>query len=258
MEKKLKVGFYEFTGCAGDLLTIIHNEDYLLKIWNSIEIISFRLATSKRNEKTNLDVAFIEGSITAEEQIEELKKIREKSKILVALGTCASFGGLQSMYSHQGDFSSRLNSIYPHKFTILKPVESKPLENYVKVDYFIPGCPIDFKLFLFNFTRLLRNLPVELPSYPVCLECKWLENDCLLLKKMPCLGPLTRAGCQARCPTNNLPCVGCFGPYEDLNLSSWLKIFQENNIPFKELEKKVRLFWGVKAKEILTHLKDKK
>mgnify|MGYP000243218468 CR=1 FL=1 len=258
MERKKKVGFYEFTGCAGDLLTIVHNEDYLLKVWNSAEIVSFRLASSQRSENTPLDLAFVEGSITAEEQVEELKKIREKSKILVALGTCAAFGGLQAMYSHKKDFLTRFNSVYPQKFNILKPLDSKPLEAYVKVDYYIPGCPIDFKVFLYNYTRLLNDIPGELPSYPVCLECKWRENDCLLLKKIPCLGPLTRAGCEARCPTNNLPCVGCFGPYEDANISSWLKIFQENNIPLKELEKKIRLFWGVKANIFLNKIKKQK
>ncbi len=245
---KPKVGFFEFTGCAGDLLTLVHSEDYLLTVLSAVEVISFRLASSQKRDEM-MDIAFVEGSITTTEQEEKLKKIRSECKILVALGTCATFGGVQAMNYGKRDYNRRFRSVYSKNFTIVKPFSSQPLESFVKVDYFIPGCPIDAHLFLFNFPRLLQGLPVELPNYPVCLECKWRENECLLLRNVFCLGPLTRAGCQARCPTNNLPCVGCFGPAPEANRTAWERLLLEKNYPEEVLERKLRIFFGNKIKE---------
>ncbi len=251
MNLKPKVGFYEFTGCAGDLLTIVHSEDYLLDVLKSIEVCSFRLASSQKKETNSpLDIAFVEGSITTTEQEEKLKELRAKSKILVALGTCAAFGGVQAMYSGKGSFLKRFRSVYDKGFKIVQAFESKPLDAFVKVDYFIPGCPISARLFLFNLPRLLANLPVELPNYPVCVECKWRENECLLLQDIPCLGPVTRGGCEARCPKDNLPCVGCFGPVPGGNVLSWEKNLLEKKWTASQLEKKMRFFFGTKIKEV--------
>ncbi|MEO0098390.1 MAG: cytochrome B [candidate division WOR-3 bacterium] len=249
---KPKVGFFEFTGCAGDLLTIVHSEDYLLEVLKAVEVVSFRLASSqgKREGDGLMDIVFIEGSITTTEQEEKLKELRKRSKILVALGTCATFGGVQAMYTGKPNFSKRFRSVYNKNFKIVEAFESKPLEYFVPVDYFLPGCPISPQLFLFNFPRLLKNLPVELPTYPVCVECKWQENECLLLKDIPCLGPVTRGGCLARCPKDNLPCVGCFGPVPGGNFASWEKNLLEKKYQESQLEKKMRFFFGAKIKEV--------
>ncbi len=255
--KKLKVGFYEFTGCAGDLLTLVHSEDQLLDILTAAEVVSFRLASSQANDAL-VDIAFIEGSITTTEQEEKLRQIRKKSRVVVALGTCAAFGGVQAMYAGNDNYPERFAAIYPKNFSIVKAVASKPLSGYVPVDYFIPGCPIDARLFCYNYTRLLRNLPVQLPNFPVCMECKWRENECLLLKNIPCIGPITRAGCQARCPTNNLPCVGCFGPIEDFNAASWEKNLLEKGFAPGMLEKKIRMFFGARSIEVLKQIKGTK
>ncbi|HDM89629.1 MAG TPA: hypothetical protein ENG67_00280, partial [candidate division WOR-3 bacterium] len=87
MADKPKAGFYGFTGCAGCLLTILNCEDELLDIFNAADVKSFLMANRANFEDEPLDVAFVEGSITTEEQLEKLKKIREKSKIVVAIGT---------------------------------------------------------------------------------------------------------------------------------------------------------------------------
>ena len=60
-----------------------------------------------------------------------------------------------------------------------------------------------------------------IPQYPVCTECRMLENNCLLVERGElCCGPITAAGCEARCPDLRVPCVGCRGPVADANAPS--------------------------------------
>lgn len=257
MADKPRVGFYEFTGCAGDFLTLVHAEDYLVPALGAVELAAFRLASSRKQEGP-LDIVFIEGSVTTTEHVEQLRELRARATTLVALGTCATLGGVQAMYTGADDYDRRFRSVYPESFSIVEPFASKPLSAVVKVDYAIPGCPIDPRLFLFNYMRLVQGLPVALPEFPVCPECKWRENECLLLKKIPCLGPITRAGCNARCPSHNLPCVGCFGPIEDHNAASWETTLLAAHFTEADLEKKIRIFFGSEAPAVLATLKQKR
>jgi len=242
---KPKVGFYGFTGCAGDLLTILHCEDELLDIFNAVDIRSFLMASSDVHDDEELDIAFVEGSITTDHQLESLKGIRKRSKVLVAIGSCACFGGPQAARLGCGDWEERFKKVYGEvKHTIARPRESYPLDEYVKVDYCIPGCPIDKHQFFFALTRLAKGMPVELTTFPVCAECKWNENECLLLKGELCLGPVTAGGCNSRCPNHGLPCIGCWGPTKEANVASEISLLKERNFSSEEIVNKLRLFGG--------------
>ena len=244
-DAKPKVGFYGFTGCAGDLLTILHCEDELLDIFNAVDIRSFLMASSDVHDDEELDIAFVEGSITTDHQLESLKGIRKRSKVLVAIGSCACFGGPQAARLGYGDWEERFKKVYGEvKHTIAKPCESHPLDEYVKVDYCIPGCPIDRHQFFFALTRLAKGMPVELTTFPVCAECKWNENECLLLKGQLCLGPVTGGGCNSRCPNHGLPCIGCWGPAPEANVASEINLLKERNFSSEEIVNKLRLFGG--------------
>jgi sulfhydrogenase subunit delta len=138
---KPKVGIYGFTGCAGDQLLILHTEDEILNLVNSIDLQSFTMASSNPIEE-ELDIAFIEGSITTEEERDHILDIRKRTKILVAIGNCAVNGGPQAMCTGDGKFEKRLRKIYGDATFITNPIESKPIDAYVEVDYYLPGCPI--------------------------------------------------------------------------------------------------------------------
>ncbi len=88
---KPKVGVFSFTSCEGCQLTILNLEDEILDLLGAIEIVNFREAIDDRRH--DYDVAFIEGSITTPEEVEEVTQIREKAKVLVAIGSCACLGG---------------------------------------------------------------------------------------------------------------------------------------------------------------------
>ncbi|MEO0075081.1 MAG: NADH:ubiquinone oxidoreductase [candidate division WOR-3 bacterium] len=243
---KSKVAFYNLSGCSGCLLTILNCEDSLLDIFNAADVVSFLMAQSNNVEKEQ-DIAFLDGSVTTDEQEEFLHELRPRTKKIVCLGNCSCYGGVQAMENEKGTWARRFDKVYGKKyFKVVKPFESKPVDAFIKVDYYIPGCPIDAELFLYNYARLLKDLPVDVPKTPVCLECKWNENECLLLKNRLCLGPVTAAGCKARCPSHNLPCIGCFGPADEANLTSQFSLLKEKGYTFSEIERKLRLFGGVK------------
>jgi len=250
-KEKKKVGLYGFTGCNGDQLVIIHSEDRLLEFWNSADIQSFSLAKSD-NTDSELDIAVVEGSISNQEQAEHIKEIRERSKMLIAIGNCACYGGIQAMELGAATWDQRFRQVYGNKtLDVRTPIESKPIDLFVHVDFYLPGCPIDAGQFFYCFGQLLQDNKPVMPDHPVCAECRWRENECLLLKGIMCIGPLTAAGCGAVCPSNNLPCMGCFGPVSEANVASEFNLLKEKGFSKEAIKNRIRMHFGSGAMESL-------
>jgi coenzyme F420-reducing hydrogenase gamma subunit len=110
------------------------------------------------------------------------------------------------------------------------------------VDAFIPGCPIDTNEFLRVVKNLVLGKNPGIPDYPVCVECKMKENVCVYEKGLQCLGPVTRAGCGARCPSNGSYCFGCRGMIPEPNINSQQDIMQKYNLTFEQMRDKFKLF----------------
>ena len=250
-QKKLKIGIYELTGCAGDALLILDCEKELIDIFNAVDIQSFLMAKSD-NIDGELDVALVEGSVTTEKEIEELKDIRKRAKLVVAIGTCATVGGIQARFGSQKEWEKNYKNVYGDtKMTHVLAVPSKPIDAYIEVDYYLPGCPIDKEQFLHFFTRFLKGNPPEKSQNPVCVSCKHNENECLLKKGILCLGPVTRDGCDSVCINHNLPCVGCWGPLDVANRTAEFYLLQEKGYDIEEIKNKMANYSGTKLKEFL-------
>ena len=232
---KPKIGIYGFTGCAGDQLLIIHTEDEILNLFGAVNIQSFVMASSNPIEE-DLDVAFIEGSVSTEEEKEHLQELRKRAKILVAIGNCAVNG-----------YEKRLKNVYGEgvKF-VTKPLEAKPIDAFVEVDYYLPGCPISQPQTFALISRLIHRAIPEPYPHPVCHECKLNENRCLLLDEKFCIGPLTLGGCGSACPNHGVPCVGCWGPNEDGNFSQHIKLLESFGLTKEEIIRRIRGFGGSK------------
>ncbi len=253
-----KIGVYGFTGCAGDQLMILNCEDQLVDLFHATEIRSFVMAKSD-NHEGELDVAFIEGSISTEEQVKRIKEIRERSKVLITIGTCACHGGPQAMKLGEGKFEEMYKKVYGNaKITISKAFEAQPVDAFVKVDMYIPGCPIDKAEFLGAVSKLVAGRHPYLYKFPVCTECKWKENPCILYAGRFCGGPLTKGGCGAVCPSHNLPCVGCWGPTDDLNVTSEYELLKEKGYKPEEILQKIKKFGGAKVAQLVMDLEKKK
>jgi len=252
---KPKIGIYELTGCAGDALLILDCEEELLDIFQAVDIQSFLMAKSD-NIDGDLDVALVEGSVTTEREIEELKDIRNRAKIVVAIGLCATVGGLQGRFTDSEEWGENLKKVYGDvEMTHTKAVQSKPIDAYINVDFYLPGCPIGKEQFLNFFTRLVGGSPPEKYPHPVCVSCKYNENDCLLNRGLPCLGPLTADGCGSVCINHNLPCVGCWGPVEGANLTSEFYLLKDKGFDVEYIKKIMANYSGSKITTFLDQLK---
>ena len=150
---KKRVGIFSLTcdeGCS-IFLTEIFNQK-LIGWLEKIELVYF-LAVKDHVEAGNLDIALVEGVVTSEKDSEQIKKIRERSKILIAMGSCA----VTSQPSGQrNNFNAdQLKVIEEHfeKYKFLP--KALALKDVVKVDDEIIGCPIDEVKFVEIFEKYL-------------------------------------------------------------------------------------------------------
>ena len=155
MTKKIRIGWFSFTCCEDStiLFTEILNTRY--REWlKKIEFVHARIfKRDDTGELRDMDVAFIEGAISSDHQEEKLKRIREKARVLVAVGSCAVAGSP----SNQRNFFNRenLDEIKPilEKFKYKEKVLK--LSEIVKVDESIPGCPMNEEIFLAIMNKYL-------------------------------------------------------------------------------------------------------
>ncbi len=226
--KKLKIGFFSLTCCEGCELAVLDLEEKLLQAFKQIEIVESRLLLEKPKEKAHrLDIAFVEGSVVSKADLNKLHYVREKSNCLVALGACATIAGTPGIRNAlQAELREKLRR------AAIKPVYEKayPLSAFVQVDYLLQGCSINEQEFLDFLNNYLHAKKPRLQEVPVCFECKQQENPCLLLKGIPCLGPVSYAGCAALCPSQNAQCIGCRGFTKDANFSALNQLFKELGI----------------------------
>jgi len=242
MMSKPKVGIYGLTGCAGDQLVILNCEDELLDIVGALDIRSFSMATSESNDECSWDVVFVEGTVVQPRDEEILQNLRNRAKLLIAFGTCAVWGGVPAMKNKFSRAEAK-EMVYGPSGDLFKTTVPQPLSNFVKVDFSISGCPIEKEQLLQAVASLLHGDLPRLPNYAVCTECKMAENPCLLLDKSQlCLGPITVAGCNARCPTHGQPCRGCRGPVEQANVSSEIEVLKEKGFTWIDIENRLRTF----------------
>ena len=138
----------------------------------------------------------------------------------MTLGACAAAGGIQALRNWQ-ELEGLLRAVYATPGYVSALKMSTPIADHVPVDVELHGCPISKKQLLELLSALLTGRQPNLPSDPVCMECKRSANVCVMVAKgIPCLGPVTRAGCGALCPSYSRGCFGCFGPSDSANIGA--------------------------------------
>lgn len=212
---KVRLAVFDLTDCEGCELQFLALREKLAKKGHDFEIANWRLIDD-RMDPGPFDATFIEGSPITESDIEIIKRARAVSKKIIALGTCAFLGGVQAALP-ESSRAKNLKEVYgkSYKTTSKHP---KPLSYYIDVDINIPGCPVNPDELEKLLSALFAGKDFKEVRYPVCLECKAQGNTCLFLEDGFCMGPVTKGGCGALCPSKGLRCFGCFGPVDGANL----------------------------------------
>ncbi|MBX9982656.1 oxidoreductase [Mycobacterium gordonae] len=208
---RVKLAVWKFASCDGCQLTLLDCEDELLALADQVEIANFAEASSATTAGP-YDVSLVEGSVTTPHDELRIREIRQQSKILVTIGACATSGGVQALRNF-ADVAEFASVVYAKPEYIDTLATSTPASAHVKVDYQLQGCPIDRGQLLDTLAALLVGRKPRLPAKTVCTECKLRGVTCVVVADgIPCLGPVTHAGCGALCPRHHRGCFGCFGP----------------------------------------------
>ena len=247
--------------CGGCEVTILDIGEPLLDLLSKIEFVHMPVLMDHKyfgqtGEKAELeipeaDVGIISGGIRNEKEKHVAEEMRKKCKTLISLGSCACFGGIPAL-ANQYPLIDLYEKVYRQSKTTDSadtPTEDIPpltdrvyaLDEIVKVDVYIPGCPTSPELIANALTSLLEGKPFEIPERSVCDDCpvkrekkaitsikrplesiippgqKLEDSRCFMELGYLCLGPVTKSGCGGsektpRCIKAVMPCRGCFGP----------------------------------------------
>ena len=251
--------------CGGCEVTILDIGEPLLDLLPKLEFVHMPVIMDHKyygqmGEKQELeipeaDVGIISGGIRNEENRHIAQEMRKKCKIIVAIGSCANFGGIPAL----GNIfltEEILEKVYRGSKTTdpaENPKEDIPsltdrvyaVSEVIKVDVGLPGCPTTPELVAQALTALLEGKPFKLDERSVCDECpvkrekkavtklkrplepvefkpgqKWEEIRCYMEQGYLCQGPVTRSGCGGaektpRCIKAYMTCRGCFGPIRE-------------------------------------------
>ena len=260
---KLKLAIYWAAGCGGCDVSVLDLNERILKVAEIFDIVlwpiaaDFKYADVEGYPDGSIDVCLFNGAIGSSENEHLAHLLRKKSKILVAYGACAHIGGipgLANFFRHE----DVVQQVYKKAVSTLNPEGTIPaertatqygdltlpklfgrvrtLDQVVKVDYYLPGCPPVVEQAWGAITALAsgKRPPagsvVGASEVSLCEECKRKKAEkkirefksiatfqpdpeqCLLEQGIVCCGPATRAGCGSRCVNANVPCRGCYGP----------------------------------------------
>ena len=254
-----------FAICGGCEVTILDIGEPLLDVLEKVTIVHMPVLMDHKlfgqtgegveMEIPEADVGLIAGGIRNEEHRKLAQEMRNKCKTLIALGSCACYGGIPAL-ANQFMTEEILQKVYRDSVS----TESDGLPNVdipaltdrvyavsevVPVDLSLPGCPTTPEMVAGALTALLEGRKFELPTKSVCDDCPLIrekkavstlkrrfeapdftpgkplnEMRCLMEQGFLCLGPATRTGCGGsqgtpRCIRAYMPCEGCFGPLSE-------------------------------------------
>lgn len=238
-KKKPRVAIISLTSCEGCQFVLLDLGTRFLEFAKKVELVDFRLIEDQADDGGELDLVLIEGNPATKENEKTLLMARKRAKILVALGNCAAMGGIPEIKNyHEG--VNTIKHVYKYLQGINNP-EIREIDNFVKVDFVFPGCPINGEEFLKYIPDLLKgNIPI-IPDQPVCMECKKAGNRCLLLDKKPCFGPMILGGCGAVCPSARAQCQGCRGLRETGNVTA-MRLMLKNMMTDEQFQNMTEIF----------------
>lgn len=264
---KPKFAMYWAASCGGCEIAVLNINEKILDVDANFDVVFWPVAMDAKYKDVeampdgSITLTLFNGGIRNSENEAIAKLLRRKTQILVAFGSCANEGcipGLANLSKAQevldtafsGPSTDNPGNIRP-QYQFQAPEGNihipefypvlKTLDQVIKVDYHMPGCPPESHQIAAVVELVIKALHGEAQLPPagavigatdsaVCDECPRTRNVktikefkrvqhvmidpelCLLEQGIPCNGPATRSGCGALCPKVGAQCVGCYGP----------------------------------------------
>ncbi len=247
----MRIGIFSLSCCEGCSVEFLNLESKILEILRYYSIVNFRIAMDM--DELPVDIAFVEGSPTVPSEVKKLMKIRENSKVLVALGSCAVTTGVLGLANTLP--KKELMKIYGGNPPQI-PVDVKPISHYVDVDYQLPGCPFSKDELTRLLTDILLGKEFRIPERGVCFDCPLRESGCLMDRGIPCMGPVTKGGCGAPCPSSGALCTGCRGNFKDANFKAHIRALKEMGLEAEDVVEVYSIFGSEVLKEVISWLRE--
>ena len=236
------IGLASDFGCQVQLTNM---EDHLLEVLGLMDLVYWQLA-STGHMPDEYDVAVIEGAVTTDAHVALLERVRETAATVIAIGSCAVVGGIPALAT-TAPLESRYDAVYGNEVAVAPGRRMpRPVSSVIRVDYHVPGCPIDPAEFVTTLSRAINGLKDAVSSDPLCATCKIAENICFLDRGVECLGLVTRSGCGPKCVTLGRPCMGCRGISPDANIPAARKVYADKGLDPAELDRLFDLYNAVR------------
>ncbi|MFI8852952.1 oxidoreductase [Streptomyces sp. NPDC053499] len=239
--RRPRLAVWKFASCDGCQLTLLDCEDELLALSGKVEVAFFHEAVTAPDEGM-YDLSLVDGSITTPDDAERVQHVRAVSRRLVTLGACATAGGIQALRNY-ADVAEFRAAVYASDAYIDTLATSTPISAHVPVDFELRGCPIDRGQLLEVITAYLAGRTPDTPAHSVCFECKRRGTPCIVVARgVPCLGPVTHAGCGALCPAYGRGCYGCFGPSNSTKFPAFIPLLRRDGMNTLDVVRVLRTF----------------
>ena len=168
---KVKVATDWLAACAGCEMSLLDMDERLVQLLEKIELTSCPITDLKHPPKEGVTVGILSGTVNNTANVEVAKQMRERSKILIALGDCAVLGGIMTMRNFFDmdealrrayiETESTVEGMIPRSEELGKPIQARPVNDVVKVDIHLPGCPPSADAIHYVLSELLEGrIPV--------------------------------------------------------------------------------------------------
>ncbi|HJV52354.1 MAG TPA: sulfhydrogenase subunit delta [Noviherbaspirillum sp.] len=237
MERKPRIAVHKFASCDGCQLAFLNLGETLVQLAELADIVHFAEAGPLAFDE-HVDVAFVEGSVSTSHDEQRIRQVRANCTRLVTIGACATAGGVQALRG-MADAKDWVEGIYASPEYIDSLATSTPISAHVKVDLELWGCPVNGRQVVGALRALLSGFMPPEEEDKVCLECKRRQNVCVMVARdIPCMGPVTRTGCGALCPSFGRDCYGCYGPAENPNTAALSRRLQGIGLVREEIARR--------------------
>ena len=163
--KKVRLATVWLDGCAGCHMSLLDIDEAIAVVARSADVVYGPLVDAQEFPE-NVDVTLVEGAVSSHEDLEKAKTIRQRSKLVIALGDCAVTSNVPAM-RNPVPVKQLLDRVYlrgPDPGTtvpseVVPPLlrQAMPLHRYIKVDLHVPGCPPPADAIFHVLTQLLEG-----------------------------------------------------------------------------------------------------